>query len=160
MEFPLPKGPTSVGPDELARLTNSLMDHIARLLRGSTDADVTFVPLDLNAVDPAAASPEEASQAWTVGHIIVHLTASAEESAALAAELARGVDNHGRSRFEVPWEAVTTLSQCRGRLAESRRMCLASLQMWPRPPHLDTTYIPWENGPLLGPNERYLLGLQ
>jgi hypothetical protein len=40
---------------------------------------------------------------WTLGHVIVHITASAEESAFLAAELARGVHRRtGRSRFEVP----------------------------------------------------------
>lgn len=44
--------------------------------------------------------------AWNLGHVIVHTMASAEESAALAAELARGVEYHGRSRYEVPWETV------------------------------------------------------
>jgi len=160
MDFPVPNDPTSVRPDGLVRLTNALMDRIEQLLRRCRDADVTFVPVDPYAVDHAAATLEEANQAWTLGHIIVHLTATAEESAALAAEQARGVSNHGRSRFEVPWETVTTVGQCRARLAESRRMCLASLQMWPDQPHLDTTYIPWEDGPVMGPNERYLLGLQ
>jgi len=27
-------------------------------------------------------------------------------------------------------------------MAESRRMCLASLEMWPEPPHLENIYVP------------------
>lgn len=160
MDFPLPTDPTSVGPAELARLTSALLARIERLVRDCRDADVAFVPLDPHAVDHAAASQEEANQAWTLGHIVVHLTATAEESAALAAELARGVSYHGRSRFEVPWEQVSTLAQCRARLGESRRLCLASLQMWPDRPHLETTYVPWDDGPVMGAHARYLLGLQ
>jgi hypothetical protein len=34
----------------------------------------------------------------------------------------------------VPWRAFTTIDQCRRRLAESRRIRLASLQMWPASP--------------------------
>ena len=52
------------------------------------------------------------------------------------ADLARGVAFHGRSRSEVPWETVTTIAQCRARLEESRRMRLASLDMWPDQPYL------------------------
>jgi hypothetical protein len=75
---------------------------------------------------------------WTLGHIVVHVTASAEEASFLAAELARGVPyREGRSRAELYWEKVTRIGQCRERLEESRRMRLASLEMWPREPHLD-----------------------
>jgi hypothetical protein len=83
---------------------------------------------------------------WTLGHVIVHTTASSEEAAAVSAELAavsaelaRGVKYHGRSRSEVPWETVTTLAQCQQRLEESRRMRLASLHMWPDDPDLDNS---------------------
>ena len=71
--------------------------------------------------------------------MIVHTTASSEEAAFIAAELARGVEFHGRSRSEVPWETVTTIEQCRHRLEESRRMRLATLQIWPDEPDLDNT---------------------
>lgn len=37
---------------------------------------------------------------------------------------------------------MTTIQQCRDRLEESRRMRLASLAIWPQPPHLETTYEP------------------
>ncbi|GAC1361997.1 MAG: DinB family protein [Actinomycetota bacterium] len=118
-------------PQDLARETEESIARMEVLLGEACDADVTFVPQDAAAADHAAEDPEEVSLAWTLAHLIVHCTASSEESAALAAEMARGVAMHGRSRWEVPWRSVTTLAQCRERLAESRRIRLASLHMWP-----------------------------
>jgi hypothetical protein len=160
MTFRLPADGDAVTAEELRRLTNRLIDRAQRLISGGKDADVTFVPVDPLADDPGAEQDHEINVAWTLGHIIVHTTATAEESAALAAELARGVPFHGRSRREVPWREVTTLQQCRARLEESRRMCLASLGMWPERPDLANAYVPWEDGPLMGAVSRYLLGLQ
>jgi hypothetical protein len=37
---------------------------------------------------------------------------------------------------------VTTIEQCRARLEDSRRMRLATLAVWPQPPHLENTYEP------------------
>jgi hypothetical protein len=91
--------------------------------------------------------------------VIVHTTASAEEAAALAAELARGVQPHGRSRFETPWQTVKTIAQCRRRLEESRRMRLTSLEMWPDEPHLDDIYEAWPGGPQVNAMSRFVLGL-
>ena len=71
---------------------------------------VTFQPVDPVANDTFAADPADVKLAWTLGHVIVHATASSEESAFLAAEMARGVANHGRSRSETAWETVTTIS--------------------------------------------------
>jgi hypothetical protein len=122
---------SGLSPDDLARATEESISGIEGLMADVTDADVTFVPVDPAADDPAAAEDADRGLAWTLGHLIVHVTASAEESAALAAELARGVAQRGRSRWEIPWQSVTTVEQCRQRLAESRRMRLASLQMWP-----------------------------
>ena len=59
------------------------------LIAGCTDADVVFVPEDPEAYDKYAAAAEELHVAWTLGHVIVHATASAEECAFLAAEVAR-----------------------------------------------------------------------
>lgn len=129
--------------DDLRRELNEMYDEVERLIAGCTDARVTFVPTDEKADDPYAIGGEE-NISWTLGHVIVHLTASMEESAALAAELARGVEFHGRSRWEVPWREVTSIEQCRARMAESRRMCLAGLEMWPEPPHLENAYVPVE----------------
>jgi hypothetical protein len=120
--------------DDLARATDSSIAQIEEILATATDADVVFVPEDPAADDPAAADPADRDLAWNLGHLVAHVTASAEESAALAQELARGVLFHGRSRWEVPWRTVTSIDQCRRRLADSRRMRLASLEMWPSSP--------------------------
>jgi hypothetical protein len=126
--------------DDLRDLTNEMVDTMLDLISYCSDADVTFEPEDPEAYDPYAADKADVQLAWTLGHVIVHTTASAEEAAAVAAELARGVPYHGRSRNEVAWETVTTIIQCRERLEESRRMRLASLDMWPDRPYLDNTY--------------------
>ena len=129
--------------DDLRRELHEMYDEVLRLIVDCTDAHVTLEPVDEKADDPYAIMGEEAI-AWTLGHVIVHLTASMEESAAIASELARGVTYHGRSRSEIPWRDATTIAQCRARLAESRRMCLASLDMWPDVPHFENTYSPAE----------------
>jgi hypothetical protein len=130
-----------LGVDDLRRLTGEMVDAMLGLIAGCTDADVTFTPDDPEAEDTYASDPDEVALAWTLGHVIVHTTASSEESAFLAAELARGVPfREGRSRYEVPWRTVTTIEQCRQRLEESRRMRLASLELWPDPPHLDNLF--------------------
>jgi hypothetical protein len=132
-----------LGPDDLRRLTNEMIDTVLGMIAECVDADVIFVPDDPSANDPAAATPEELHISWTLGHLIVHVTASSEEAAAIAAELARGVPHRGgRSRSEVHWTTITTIAQCRDRLEESRRMRLASLDMWPAEPQLDNTYVP------------------
>jgi hypothetical protein len=132
-----------VKPGDLPLLTNEMIDRMLELIDGCVDADVTFVPSDPNANDTFASRAEDVDLAWTLGHVIVHTTASSEESAFLAAEIARGVPwRGGRARYEVPWQTVTTLAQCRERLEESRRMRLASLALWPHPPHLENTYEP------------------
>jgi hypothetical protein len=147
-------------PDDLRRLTNEMVDTMLNLIRYCVDADVTFEPEDPQADDPYAATEEEVHIPWTLGHVIVHTTASAEESAALAAELARGVPFHGRSRSEVPWEQVETIAQCRQRLEESRRMRLASLDMWPAEPYLDNVYEWKADAEPINAVARFVLGLQ
>jgi hypothetical protein len=145
--------------EDLRDLTNEMVDTMCELIAGCTDADVTFVPSDPEAHDPYAATEEDVHLAWTLGHVIVHTTSSAEESAALAAELARGVEYHGRSRYETPWETITTIAQCRQRLEESRRMRLVSLDMWPDEPHLDNVYEAWSGAPQVNAVGRFVLGL-
>ena len=158
--FNLPAEGSDVTTDDLRRLTNALINEVQRLLRRCVDADVVFVPIDPHAHDTAAASGDEAAMAWTLGHIIAHTTASSEESATLASELARGVPYHGRSRSEIPWQLITTVAQCHMRLEESRHMRLASLDMWPYSPHLDNVHVPWEGALPMGPIERFLSGLR
>jgi hypothetical protein len=144
---------------DLARLTNEMVDTILQRIAECEDADVTFVPSDPLANDTFAVNPDEVNLPWTLGHVIVHTTASSEESAFLAAELARGVPNHGRSRAEVPWETVTTIAQCRRRLEESRHMRLASLELWPDPPDLNNRYAYREGSDPMNALTRFVNGL-
>ncbi len=146
-------------PDDLRNLTNEMVDAMLDLIAGCTDADVTFVPDDPKANDAYAANESDVNLPWTLGHVIVHTTASAEESAALAAELARGVKFHGRSRSEVAWQTVTAIEQCRERLEESRRMRLASLDMWPDRPNLSNTYRYREGDEPINAINRFIRGL-
>ena len=69
--------------DDLRRLTNEMVDAMRNLIQGCTDAEVTFVPEDPEAFDSFAEDEADTNLAWTLGHVIVHTTASAEESARL-----------------------------------------------------------------------------
>lgn len=131
-----------LGVDDLHKLIDEMVDTELSLVADATDADVVFMPIDPAAHDTYASRPEDEGVAWTLGHVIVHSTASAEEGAALSTELARGVEIKGRSRYEVPWETVTTAKQIRQRLEESRRMRHAFLNAWPDEPNLSITYEP------------------
>jgi hypothetical protein len=144
---------------DLGREMEEFYDQIERILADCDDFDVTFQPSDPEARDDAAASADEVNIAWTLAHVVVHFTAGNEEQAALAAELARGVEFHGRSRYEVPWESITTIAALRQRVVESRRMCLASLGMWPDEPHLHLTSEAWPGGPVVDAKARFALGL-
>ena len=145
--------------DDLRDLTNEMVDTMLGLIAVCVDADVIFEPVDLEANDPFAEKPEEVNLAWNLGHVVVHTTASAEEAAAVAAELARGVEYHGRSRYEVPWREMRTIEGCRRRLEESRRMRLASLEMWPDEAHLEPEHEAWSGGPRVNAIGRFVLGL-
>ena len=145
--------------DELARLANEMCDIFLELIAEANDSDVTFVPEDPEANDTFAATAEEVTMPWTLGHVIVHWTASSEESAALALTLARGLDVTGRSRYEVPWRQVTAAAFLHERIEESRRMQLAMLDGWPDQPHLDKTYSPREGAQPMNAVVRFLAGL-
>lgn len=140
--------------------TNDMIDRMLALIVTCTDADVVFQPNDPQAHDQYASSADQVFIGWTLAHVIVHATASSEESAFLAAEMARGVGHHGRSRYEVPWESVTTVAQCRQRLEESRRMRLASLNLWPDEPNLALTYEPWAGAMPVNAQARFIMGLR
>jgi len=130
---------------DLRRLTQRSMDRLATLVQRCSDADIVYVPDDPDAFDAYAAQfrPEEAKLGWSISHNIVHTTASGEEYAFNAAELARGVPYHGRSRYETPWQLITSVEQCLARLEESRRIRLASLDVWPDEPDLKNGLTPW-----------------
>ncbi len=148
-----------VGQADLRSSTLEMVARMQSLTAACTDRDVTFQPSDPAAHDPHAATPQEVNMAWTLGHVIVHCTASAEEAAAIAAEMARGVVYHGRSRYEIHWKQVTTIAQCRERLEESCRMRLASLEMWPAKPHLENMAEIIPGRPQVNAVGRFLMGL-
>ena len=81
-EFTMSQLVADLTPDELRRLTDEMVQAMLDLIRDCEDADVTFVPEDPTANDPYAADEADVHLAWTLGHVIVHCTASAEESAA------------------------------------------------------------------------------
>jgi hypothetical protein len=70
------------------------------------------------------------------------------------------VDYHGRSRFEVPWQTLSSRSACLARLQESRRIRIASLDLWPDVPHLENTADLFPPMRPLGPIECFMLGLR
>ena len=144
--------------EDLHALTNEMIDTMQEITAGAIDADIVFVPQDPEANDTFGI-PEEAGLAWTLGHVIVHATASSEEAAALALTLARGLPIEGRSRYETPWRTVHTVAQIRHRLEESRRMRLAMLDAWPDEPHLDVTYAPYPGRPPQNAIARFISGL-
>jgi hypothetical protein len=149
-----------LGLEDLRSFTDEMIDRMLAMIAGCVDNDVIMVPDDPEAHDPAAATAEELYLSWTLGHVIVHTTASAEESAFLAAELARGVPHReGRSRYEIHWTTIITIDQCRRRLEESRRMRLASLDLWPDEPFLDNTYQIAPGGLAVNAISQFLFGL-
>jgi hypothetical protein len=145
--------------DDLVRLANEMCDIFEELIAEAEDPDVTFVPQDPDARDTFAARPEDVELAWTLGHVIVHWTASSEEAAAHALTLARGVEITGRSRWEVDWPEATTVQFLRDRIEESRRMQLAMLEAWPSRVHLDVTYTAREGANPVNAVGRFLGGL-
>lgn len=144
--------------DDLRQLVNDIIDAQLSMIADCMDADVVFTPIDKAADDPHAVSEAEVGMAWTLGHVIVHCCASSEESTFLAAELARGVENHGRSRYEPHWSTIKTVQQCREALEDSRRMRLATLEVWPQQPDLDKRYEVWPGGPIANAMELYVVG--
>jgi hypothetical protein len=145
--------------EDLVDLTEEMCDLQQEAIRDAVDGDVDFVPDDPEAKDTFAAKPEDVGLSWTLGHVVVHATASSEESAALALTLARGLPVDGRSRYEVPWEGVRTAAFIRGRIEESRRMRLAMLAAWPDRPHFDNFYTPYAGRPPMNALGRFLSGL-
>jgi|SRR5689334_9932486 len=145
--------------DDLARLTEEMCDRQLQLIEGIDDEASRFVPDDPDAYDRWAARPEDVNLAWTLGHVIVHSTASSEEEAALALTLARGLQVKGRSRYEVPWDQANTAEFLRRRIQESRRMRLAMLDAWPAEPHLDVFYSSPEGFPPVNAIGKFISGL-
>jgi DinB family protein len=144
---------------DLGRLTQEMCQAQLSAIEDARDEDVVMVPDDPEANDTFAAQAEEVGLSWTLGHVVVHTTASSEESAALALTLARGLPILGRSRYEVPWQQARTVAFIRHRIDESLRMRLAMLAAWPDGPDLDNFYAPYEGRPPMNAIGRFIGGL-
>lgn len=141
-----------VDHDALVAIVDGMFDKLDRVVGEASDADVVFVPRD-------AAQENPAEPGWTLAHVVVHVTAGLEEAAALGATQARGVEVTGRSRYETPWEELTSADRVRARLAESRRICRAFLAAWPDAPHLEIVDTPVPHFGPLNAVARQLLGV-
>jgi hypothetical protein len=145
---------------DLHQLTDQMIDAVLALISDAMDDDVVFQPVDAEANDRFAAKPEEVNLAWTLGHVIVHGTASSEEAAVLSTELARGVEIQRRSRYEIPWQTVHTVAQLHSRLTESRRIRHAFLDAWPNEPNLALNYTAsWPGATPVNAAGRFIQGL-
>lgn len=122
----------------LRAATIASLDTILDILGDADDSQIAHIPYDPDANDPYA-PPELQHIGWSLAHLVVHVTASSEESAATASILARGIPytREPRLRYETDWQTVTTRAQVMQRLEESRRMRLAYLDSFPDTPHLD-----------------------
>lgn len=125
-----------LGAADLRTLTNESIDFLLSLIQDLQDQDIVFDPVDPDADDPHAA-PGEEKIGWSLAHLVVHVTASSEENAAISSVLARGFATAERPRYETPWREVTTVTMAVQRLQESRRMRLGYLDAWPDVPFLD-----------------------
>jgi hypothetical protein len=135
----LPEQTAGITLDDVRTMTAELYDQLEAYAAELTDEQIRFI-----AEDP----DQDEEPGWNFAHIILHITASAEEGMALGSSLARGVEFTGRSRYEPDWETFTTAEQVAQRLAESRRMVTALLETWPDRPILDNTYEHGYFGPM------------
>lgn len=131
--------------EALIDATSEMIDTMLDMIKGIPDSYVTFLPEDPHAYDRGAATEEERYMPWTLAHVIAHATATGEETAALGADLARGIEVTWRSRYEVPWRSLTTTAQLVRRLEESRRIRFAYLTAWPDDPHMNVYFTKQEH---------------
>ena len=75
---------------DLKAATNASIDFMLDIIKDMSDAQLTFLPYDPDADDPHAVEGEE-KIGWSLAHLVVHVTASAEEGAAFSSMLARGI---------------------------------------------------------------------
>jgi hypothetical protein len=146
---------------DLGAALNSYVDFTLQIINGVGDEQATYIPYDSHADDPHALAKADRHIGWSLVHLVMHVTATAEEAAAFSSILARGIAIGGRLRSERNWREVTTCAEAVARLEECRRMCLAYLATWPDRPDLATVRIMPENLSWMKPNApiSFLAGL-
>jgi hypothetical protein len=140
---------------------NSYVDVTLQIINSVSDEQAQYIPFDPEADDPHAATEADRHIGWSLIHLVMHVTATAEEAAAFSSILARGIAIGGRLRRWRNWRAVTTCAETVARLEECRRMCLAYLATWPDRPDLSTKRTMPEDFKWPGPNApiSFLAGL-
>lgn len=146
--------------EDLIAISNEMLDTMRDLITDLPDSYVTFEPDDPNANDPYAADEADVDLAWTLGHVVLHATASGEENTARGAALARGVEVDWRSRYETPWQEVSTIQELLDRIEESRRIRTAYLNAWPDEPHYEVLWKKSERWGDLDARGMVLVGLR
>ena len=123
--------------DDLRTEVHSYLDELLAVVEDMNDAQLSFMPVDPEANDPYA-SEDEQHIGWSVAHLVLHVTASAEEGAAYASLQARGITlpQGTRLRYEPDWHEVKSQADIVQRMAECRRMLLGYLDTFPDEPHL------------------------
>ena len=146
---------------DLGDALNGYVDLTLHIMRGLSDEQAVYIPVDPEADDPYAAAEADRHMGWSLIHLMLHVTATAEEAAAFSSILARGIPIGGRLRSERNWREVTTCAEAVARLEECRRVCLAYLATWPDRPDLSTVRIMPENLNWMKPNApiSFLAGL-
>jgi hypothetical protein len=149
------------GNADLREALNNYVDFTVQIINSISDEEAIYIPLDPGANDPYATTEAERHVGWSLVHLVMHVTASAEEAAAFSSILARGIAIGGRLRSERDWRQVATCAEAVARLEECRRICLAYLSTWPDQPDLDTTRIMPDNMSWMKPNApiQFLAGL-
>lgn len=125
--------------DDIRATSNQLLDTLTDIINQASDEQIVFLPTDPDADDPYAVEGEE-KIGWSLGHLVLHVTASSEEGFSRSSVLARGIviPSSIRLRYEDSWHThCRTQAECLQRLEESRRMRNAYLDTWPKSPHLD-----------------------
>lgn len=128
--------------DDIRAAANHGIDFMLNILDGLMDTDVTFLPEDPEANDPYAPA-ELQNIGWSIGHLVLHVTASTEEYTSTAAVVARGINypREPRLRYEADWQvACQTVEECRQRILESKRMRNAALDSFPDQPNPDSRW--------------------
>ncbi len=149
------------GRADLGAALDRYVDFTREVINGVTDAQAAWIPVDQAADDPHAASEADRHAGWSLIHLVMHVTASAEEAAAFSSILARGIAISGRLRSERDWQQVTGCRETVGRLEECRRICHGYLSAWPDSPDLATVRIMPDTMAWMKPNAAvsFLAGL-
>lgn len=135
--------------DDLRDASNAYLDKIKAIVSDMNDAQLAFIPDDPEA-DDSHAPEDEQNIGWSVAHLVLHVTASVEESATFASLLARGITfpQGTRFRYEPDWHEVDSHAEITQRIAECRRMLLGYLDTFPDEPHLAVFRETREGSPL------------